>query len=1039
MGVCAGMAAEQDARRLIFIDFLADFGPGLRTVYGKCSHQNGVAVNERTIFVAALEKQDPADRLAYLTAACGEDAALRAHIDTLLREHEELGSFLESPASGLAGLKTGDSAPAGTPTLQQLGDYRILREIGRGGMGIVYEAVQVSLGRRVALKVLPAHSLLDAKRLQRFQREAEAAARLHHTNIVPIYGTGECAGLHYFVMQYIAGQSLDHVLRVLTEQQRSIGAPGLSAPAGLNGSGRAYFENVAHIGLHVAEALDHAAQQGVLHRDIKPGNLLLDEAGHVWVTDFGLAKLTGSDDLTYSGELLGTLRYMAPERFQDRFDAASDVYSLGLTLYELLAQRPAYAESDRNKLIRLVTQSEPPRLRTLQTSVPRDLETIIHKAVEKGPAHRYATAGALAADLRRFLEDRPIAARPISALERGWRWCRRNPTVALLTISMLMLALAAVVSLAVSNIRIRQEAEQKANALRDKDKALEDKETALAAAINNRREAEEHLRLVLSALDAVYLSEVENRLSYYEKDANDLSPPDPEKRRLERDLLEKGVSFYRELAKRESLDPEARSTTAKAYRRVAWLQLSLRQFDKCEDAFRRAIVILEKLAEGAASSADYNLELADTYHWLFKPLLETNRLSEAEKVTRQALRRYEILLQRFPREPRAREGLVHCYRNLGALFAKMNHPAEAKQAYEQALANARDLIAMFPAQPDSGRLRAAIQDHLAELLDKRITARNAGKLREFKRIREDIWDMDWGPAGRELALVRYLKGVEIFDAGTFERLRTIGDGKKIISFAFNRNPNIVALSEQLDEPAPLNAEHPPLGGGRLRSEILDLRDGKATQIEGGLIVRFSPDGKLLATQGHAKSARIWSVPEGTLLHELDVDTQGGITPEFSPDGKILAVGNRNGYTCLFDVATGKRLHTLLRAMSHGLKFRPDGKTLAVSYVDGSLALWNVADAKLLRSAETGAKELYTVDWSINGEVLATAGRNTVIKLWKASDLSVLKELQAGDWIIRVRFSPDGSRLLSTGGDDGPGAARRVQVWGLPGDKIGPTE
>ena len=173
---------------------------------------------------------------------------------------------------------------AGGPTLQELGDYRILREIGRGGMGVVYEAEQVlGLGRHVALKVLPAHSLLDPQRLQRFEREAKAAARLHHTNIVPIYGVGEQAGLHYFVMQFIAGQSLEQVLHALRQQQTSSGLPGPSRAAGLNGTGQAYYQDVARLGLQAAEALDYAARQGVLHRDIKPANLMLDEAGQVWV------------------------------------------------------------------------------------------------------------------------------------------------------------------------------------------------------------------------------------------------------------------------------------------------------------------------------------------------------------------------------------------------------------------------------------------------------------------------------------------------------------------------------------------------------------------------------------------------------------------------------------------------------------------------------------------------------------------------------------------------------------------------------------
>ncbi len=448
-------------------------------------------MNERTIFVGALERQNPADRLAYLAEACGGDAALRAQVETLLRENEQLGSFLESPASQLALLKGSAEPSPGCPIVRELGEYRILREIGRGGMGIVYEAEQVSLGRHVALKVLPAHSLLDPKRLERFQREAKAVARLHHTNIVPIYGVGEHAGLHYIAMQFIAGQSLDRILYALQKQQEldapdkasaakstayaaldntlpaaapgsetGVGSPRPSLQSGLQGSGRAYYQAVARIGLHVAEALDYAARQGVLHRDIKPANLMLDETGQVWVMDFGLAKLTDSGDLTHSGELVGTLRYMAPERFQDRFDATSDVYSLGLTLYELLTLRTAYDEADRGRLISRVLSGDLPRPRRLQGAIPRDLETIVLKAIAREPQRRYATAGELAEDLRRFLADRPIHARRISAPERLWRWCRRNPAWAALITSVVVLGLALVVISSLSALWLGKRATQ---------------------------------------------------------------------------------------------------------------------------------------------------------------------------------------------------------------------------------------------------------------------------------------------------------------------------------------------------------------------------------------------------------------------------------------------------------------------------------------------------------------------------------------------------------------------------------------------------
>lgn len=410
----------------------------------------------------------------------------------------------------------------GDRPIERLGDYHLLREIGRGGMGVVYEAEQESLGRRVALKVLAPWSRPNASQVQRFHREARAAAQLHHTNIVPVFGVGESEGLHYYAMQYIQGLGLDAVIEEVrrlqgqppvdesiaddrapatpgikaisaTEVARSLlqsefgeadaseAAPEIVCPelhqgrprhwlvAGIAGSTelsldtdstRAYCRSIARIGLQVAEALAYAHEQGTLHRDIKPSNLLLDGHGIVWVSDFGLAKSTDDVDLTRTGDLVGTVRYMAPERFQGKCDPRADVYSLGLTLYELLAYRPAFEDSDRHSLIHRIGHAYPERLRKVNPSVPRDLETIIHKAIEKSPASRYGSARLLADDLRRLLEGRPIRARRTSLAERSVRWARRNPGHAALgaTVLLLMMAIALISSVAALRLGHKHEA-----------------------------------------------------------------------------------------------------------------------------------------------------------------------------------------------------------------------------------------------------------------------------------------------------------------------------------------------------------------------------------------------------------------------------------------------------------------------------------------------------------------------------------------------------------------------------------------------------
>jgi serine/threonine protein kinase/WD40 repeat protein/tetratricopeptide (TPR) repeat protein len=412
------------------------------------------------------------------------------------------------PRPDATGAYDGPASLAEDQHRERLGDYRILREVGRGGMGIVYEAEQESLGRRVALKVFPFHQLSGTNHLERFRREAKAAGRLHHTNIVPVFGVGESDGLHYYAMQFINGEGLDKVVEDLRRfrDQRGSRAPGpvpdtvsrtgivaqglltgrfalAEAGAGANDpnnaasavapappagsvspsptndaaarsgscselSGRSeweYCRNVARVGLQVAEALAYAHKQGILHRDIKPSNLLLDGQGTVWITDFGLAKAEGTEDLTHTGDIVGTLRYMAPERFNGKSLPQSDVYGLGLTLYELLTLRPAFEDSHRARLIEQVMHQEPAPPRKVDPRIPRDLETIILKALAKDPEQRYATADQMAEDLRRFLADRPIKARRTLWHERTWRWCRRNPLVAtLIGASLLLLTVIAV-------------------------------------------------------------------------------------------------------------------------------------------------------------------------------------------------------------------------------------------------------------------------------------------------------------------------------------------------------------------------------------------------------------------------------------------------------------------------------------------------------------------------------------------------------------------------------------------------------------------
>ncbi|HET6879544.1 MAG TPA: serine/threonine-protein kinase, partial [Pirellulales bacterium] len=416
-----------------------------------------------------------------------------------------------------------------------LGDFRIIAEIGRGGMGVVYEVMQVSLGRRVALKVLPFAAALDAKQLQRFKNEAQAAAQLHHQNIVPVYGLGCERGVHYYAMQYIDGQTLAALigeLRSLSGLGQPEALPVTLAAASLAAdlvSGRwapalhtdvasvernsfrlesarlvaernefrstkeidsstrptitaetskrqtaavtenstkspAFFRTAASLAMQAATALEHAHALGVIHRDVKPANLLVDARGHLWITDFGLAHCQSQAGLTMTGDLMGTLRYMSPEQSLGQrvlLDHRTDIYSLGATLYELLTLEPVFDGRDRQELLRQIANDEPRRPRSLNHAIPVELETIVLKAMEKNPADRYATAQHMADDLQRYLKDEPIRARPPTLAEKTRKWMRRHSAVVRTALAMLSLSVVAVAVVATA-AAWRLEREQKA-------------------------------------------------------------------------------------------------------------------------------------------------------------------------------------------------------------------------------------------------------------------------------------------------------------------------------------------------------------------------------------------------------------------------------------------------------------------------------------------------------------------------------------------------------------------------------------------------
>jgi serine/threonine protein kinase len=358
--------------------------------------------------------------------------------EELLNRHADVADQLRGYLSGLQLFHRAVADPTtplkvgafGQELRGELGDFHVLREIGRGGMGVVYEAEQISLGRHVALKVLPFAGAIDEKQITRFKNEAQAAAQVDHPNIVPVFAIGENYGIHYFAMQLIVGQSLSQTLAELRSATSESERPATPSRSTIRGSDTSdHVRAVARLGLQAAEALHAAHEIGVVHRDVKPSNLLLDEKGKLWVTDFGVARCKTSASLTEEGQALGTMRYMSPEQAQGHValvDHRTDVYSLGVTLYEMATLHHPFEDVADAALAFEYCRSSWYRPRYWNSSIPADFENIILKAMAETREDRYSTAHELAEDLSRFLEGEPILARRPSWTSRLGRWSMRH-------------------------------------------------------------------------------------------------------------------------------------------------------------------------------------------------------------------------------------------------------------------------------------------------------------------------------------------------------------------------------------------------------------------------------------------------------------------------------------------------------------------------------------------------------------------------------------------------------------------------------------
>jgi WD40 repeat protein/tetratricopeptide (TPR) repeat protein len=939
---------------------------------------------------------------------------------------------------------------------ERWGEFRIVREIGRGGMGVVCEAFQGSLNRHVALKFLPAHG-----NLARFRREAQAAGRLHHTNIVPVFGVGEQDGRHFYVMQYIAGRSLDAVLK---ERAEAAGGSGRS-------SGRRGAQEAARIGSQVAGALAYAHGQGVIHRDIKPSNLLLDDQGAVWVTDFGLAKVADQQDLTGTGDVLGTLRYMPPEAFEGRYDARGDIYALGLTLYELLALRAAYNDADRARLIRLVTAGDPPRLRELDRAVPHDLETVIHKAIERDPAHRYPTAAQLADDLVRFLEDRPVLARRTGPLGQALRWCRRNKAVAALLAALVLVFVGGFAGVTVQWLRADAEA-TRANTMAQAEAEARTAESKLRV----RAQSEIAERNLDHALDFARRGDVDYALLWMAEALEQVPAERPEIARMLRANL--GGWEGQVLRRRAVLDQPAHVSPFARFRPDG--RVILTASDKGTARFWEAATgrplgpPLKHVGSVTSCAFSPDGRLAATGDDEASVRVWDSSTGQAVGPTlnhRRSLQIGGVDLLDFSCDGRL---LVSSDLQVGtklwdvASGRRLELPKDVEMSH----------VTRF--SPDGRRLYLIDRKARQARTWDRATGQMVGPTIASDRLH---WAC-WSPDGRLIVTGNGDETGQVWDVATGRLVASLPeadnhfngatfspDGRWLLTYGNDRTARIWDVVNR--RPVGMAAHHDGqinaatfspdgrliLTAADFVAQLWDRATGRSIgaplRHQGPINdVSFSPDGRLVLTASEDETAHVTDISRNELLPLSDraehPERAAGISAaplpgilfpdgQFSPDGSRVLLTD-HARARLVEIETGQPIGPPVVSRwryAHVAIFSPDGRRIATyshdfPYGDGG-STWSTCQ---VRDAGTGrpvspllphGNWVSVMAFSPDGKVLATGDYSGVVHRWDVKTGAMIgRPFAAGGIVFSLAFSPDG-RLLAAGSAS-PG--NQVVLWDL---------
>jgi eukaryotic-like serine/threonine-protein kinase len=920
----------------------------------------------------------------------------RPAVEEYAGRHPQLAPLLRQvlPALQVIGVPEADSLSADDPliysdqSLRSLGDFRLLREIGRGGMGVVYEAEQVSLGRRVALKVLPFAAALDVKQLQRFKHEAQAAAHLHHQHIVPVYGVGCERGVHYYAMQFIEGQTLAALrceLRQLAAPSPPSPAPG-RGPAGASTApmaglstdqstrSPAFFRTMANLGVQAAEALEHAHQLGVVHRDIKPANLLVDVRGNLWITDFGLARSGTDTGLTMSGDLVGTLRYMSPEQALGKpllLDQRTDIYSLGATLYELLTLTPAFSGGDRQALLRQITFDEPLPLRRVNRAVPVELETIVQKAMSKLPEERYATAQELADDLRRFLADQPIRAKRPTLWQRARKWSRRHRGAVL---SAGLVLVFAVIGLALSTLMIWRE---KGRTEEQRLRALEHAGEARSAAASAQQMATEAERQKIVALELLARSYEERGMRSLEEGSS--------------------LGLLDLLQAQRTVADFARPQCVSPFLWAAWQRASGGRLLQVV-GHQGPVVALAFSPDGrllATASEDGTARL-----WV-----TSTGLPGSGPLRHRA----GVLAVAFSQDGRwlatgSRDGSTQVWD--AATGEAHGPPLRYGPAPVNVVRFSQDGTILLSATagftPEGEQLAVPRPGRAAQLWNPSTGKPHGQLLPDFQQLWAAVLSRDGKllatGAGQEL---------QLWDTTTGKpRGSSWSHANSAQVVAFSPDRKLVACA------TPAGHVHVwRTDGGSSRALLLRVPRW-ATDLQ------FSPDGKLLATASVNWTVQLWEVATGEpragpLRHGNRVKTVA-----FSPDGTLLATASLDGTARLWDSETGEALGGPLchQGTVHAAAFSPDGKLLASASEDGTARIWTTSRPGRVEPFAHPATVL-AVAFSPDGKSLATGAEDGVARLWDL-DLGQSSShcFRHDEKVSAVAFRPDG-KVLATGSYD----------------------